>query len=98
MKIKIDSLTRLFDSKYFYMFISLALSIGLWMYITSIEEIVQQNTYNGIPVVFVGEDSIRQNRGLIISEVDTTSVRVKITGNSRALSKFNAGDLQAVIE
>ena len=98
MKIKFDAFARFFDSKYFYMFVSLVLSVSLWMYITSVEETVQQNTYSGIPVVFVGEDSIRQNRGLIISEVDTTSVRVKITGNSRALSKFSAGDLQATID
>jgi len=98
MKIKIKALTDLFDSNYFYMFVSLVISVGLWMYITSVNETVQQNTYSGIPVVFVGEDSIRQNRGLIISEVDTTSVRVKITGNSRALSKFSAGDLQATID
>lgn len=98
MKINFVNFKNLFDSKYFWMLVSLALSIGLWMYITSVEETVQQNTYSGIPVVFAGEDSIRQNRGLIISEVDTTSVRVKITGNSRAMSKFNAGDLQATID
>lgn len=89
---------RLFDNNYFLMAISLLASIMLWVYISSVEETVQQNTYSGIPVVFVGEDSIRANRGLIISEVDTTSVRVKITGNRRALGKFNASDLRATID
>lgn len=92
------NLKKIYDSNYFWMVLSLILSIMLWVYISSVEETVQQNTYSGIPVVFVGEDSIRENRGLIISEVDTTSVRVKITGNRRALGKFNAGDLQATID
>lgn len=89
---------KLLDNNYFLMAVSLIVSIMLWVYISSVEETVQQNTYSGIPVVFAGEDSIRANRGLIISEVDTTSVRVKITGNRRALGKFNASDLQATID
>ncbi len=92
------NLKNIYNSKYFWMILSVVLSITLWVYITSVEETVQQNTYNGIPVVFSGEADMRDNRGLIISEVDTTSVRVKITGNRRALSTFNAGDLQAVID
>jgi len=93
-----ENFKRIYDSKYFWMALSLIASIMLWVYITSVEETIQQNTYSGIPVVFVGEDSIRDNRGLIISDVDRTSVRVKITGNRRALGKFNAGDLQAIID
>ena len=92
------NLKKIYDSKYTWAILSLILSICLWVYISSVEETVQQNTYSGIPVVFMGEETIRNNRGLIISEVDTTSVRVKITGNRRALGKFNAGDLQAIID
>lgn len=92
------NLKVLYDSKYFWMALSLIASIVLWVYITSVEETVQQNMYSGIPVVFMGEESIREKRGLIISDVDTTSVRVRITGNRRALGKFNASDLCAVID
>lgn len=92
------NLKNIYNNDYFWIILSVIVSFMLWTYITSIEETVQQKTYSGIPVVFTGEESIRNNRGLIISEVDTTSVRVKITGNRRALSKFNAGDLQATID
>lgn len=94
---KLD-LKKIYNSDYFWIVLSLIASFMLWTYITSVEETVQQNTYSGIPVVFTGEEAIRDSRGLIISEVDTTSVRVKITGNRRALSKFNASDLQATID
>ena len=91
-------LKKLYSNNYFWMVLSLILSITLWVYISSVEETIQQNTYSGIPVVFTGEETIRDKRGLIISDVDTTSVRVKITGNRRALAKFNASDLQATID
>ena len=92
------NLKKLYEKDAFWIIVSLIASILLWTYITSIEETIQQNTYSGIPVVFTGEESIRDSRGLIISDVDTTSVRVKISGNRRALSKFNASDLQATID
>jgi len=91
------NLKKLYDSKYFWMALSLIVSLVLWGYITSSEESAQQQTYTGIPVVFTGEDAIRANRGLIISDVDTTSVTVKITGNRRALSAFNRSQLRAAI-
>ena len=94
---KLD-LKKIYNSDYFWIVLSVIASFMLWMYITSVEETIQQNTYSGIPVVFTGEEAIRDSRGLIISDVDTTSVRVKISGNRRALSKFNASDLQATID
>jgi len=92
------NLKNIYNSDYFWVILSVIASFMLWTYITSVEETIQQNTYSGIPVVFTGEENIRDSRGLIISEVDTTSVRVKISGNRRALSKFNASDLQATID
>lgn len=92
------NLKDIYNNNYFWIILSVVVSFMLWTYITSVEETIQQNTYSGIPVVFTGEESIRESRGLIISEVDTTSVRVKISGNRRALSKFNASDLQATID
>lgn len=92
------NLKNIYNSNYFWVILSVIASFMLWTYITSVEETIQQNTYSGIPVVFTGEENIRESRGLIISEVDTTSVRVKISGNRRALSKFNASDLQATID
>lgn len=98
-KLNLKSLyNKLAEKNAFWILLSVTLSVLMWTYITSVEETVQQNTYSGIPVVFTGEESIRDGRGLIISDVDTTSVRVKITGNRRSLSKFNASDLQATID
>ena len=94
---KIPKIKALYDSKYFWMALSLLASILLWTYITSTEDTIQQQTYTGVPVTFTGEDTIRKTRGLIVSDVDTTSVTVKITGNRRALGLFNRNDLQANI-
>ncbi len=93
----LSKLSKLFENKHSRLFISLLLAVLLWMYSSSMQEDIQQSTYRGIPVVFTGEDSIRQSRGLIISGVDTTSVSVKITGNRRALNKINRSEIKANI-
>ena len=72
------NLKNIYNSDYFWIVLSVIASFMLWTYITSVEETVQQKTYSGIPVVFTGEETIRDSRGLIISEIDTTSVRVKL--------------------
>ena len=94
---KIPKIKALYDSKYFWMALSLLASVLLWVYITSTEDTIQQQTYTGVPVTFTGEDTIRKTRGLIISDVDATSVTVRITGNRRALGLFSRNDLQANI-
>lgn len=79
------------------MFISLCVSIMLWVYVTSVEEITKENTYRGVRVVFVGED-ILEERGLIVSNVQTSSVTVVIEGPQREMMKFSDADLEATID
>lgn len=79
------------------MFISLCVSIMLWVYVTSIDEDTQKQTYRGVRVVFVGEDTLEE-RGLIVSNMQTTSVTVTIDGPRREISKLSAADLEATID
>lgn len=91
-----QKLNEIYNSKLFWMIFSLLASVLLWAYITSIDSNEQSWTYRGIPVVFSGED-VLEDRGLIISDVDVSSVTVTITGNRRELGKFTATDLAAVV-
>ena len=94
---KNQKLKDIYNSKVFWIAISLLASISLWFYITSIEEDTQERTYRGVPVAFVGEDALAE-KGLIISNVETSSVTVTITGPRRELRKFSASDLVATID
>lgn len=91
-----QKLKNIYDSKWFWMIVSLAVSIMMWAYVTSINGDEQDRTFRGIPVVFSGED-VLEERGLVISYVDVSSVTVSITGSQRELAKFTASDLEAVV-
>lgn len=77
---------------------SLLCSLLLWVYVTSTEGDEITQTFSGVKVVFDGEDSIRESKGLVITTSQATSVRIQITGSRRALSKIEAADLSAVID
>lgn len=94
---KSQRLKNIYNSKYFWMFISLLISVLIWIYVTNVEETTSKETYRNIPVVFEGEENLRE-RGLIISQVDTTSVTVTISGKTREMAKFDASDLTAVVD
>ncbi len=78
--------------------LSVFLSIIFWVYVTNQEDQVQDFTYSGVKVVLDGEAAMRDSRGLIITSMDTNSLRVTITGSPRALAKLSAADISAVID
>lgn len=84
--------------KVLLMIVSLIASFMLWMYVTNQEGSVQEAVYPGVKVVFEGENNMRDNRGLIITSNDTTSVRVTVSGSPRVLARIDAADISAVID
>ncbi len=81
-----------------YILFSLICSLLIWVYVT---ESVGQETdlpFPGVTVVYVGEATMRESKGLIISERDTTSAKVVLTGNRRTLSTLRDADLKVVID
>lgn len=69
-----------------------------WVFVTSTEATDYSKPYSGIQVVFEGESTMRESRGLVITNRRTNSVRVEISGSRRALSNLDAADLTAVID
>ena len=74
------------------------LSVIFWVYVTNQEGQEDSFTYPGVKVVLEGEANMRDSRGLIITDIDTTSMRVTVTGSPRALAKLTAADITAVID
>ena len=70
----------------------------LWVYVTTTYAEDYSDTFSGIQVVFEGESTMRESRGLVITNSNTTSVRVDISGSRRAISSLDAADLTAVID
>ena len=69
-----------------------------WVFVTSTEAEDYKQSFSGIPVVFEGESTMRGSRGLVITNRNTTSVRVTISGSRRVIANLDAADLTAVID
>ena len=73
-------------------------SILLWVYVTNQEGELDEVTYTSVKVVIEGEEAMRDSRGLIVTDVNTTSMRVTVSGAPRVLARLTAADITAVID
>ena len=94
---KMDQIKTIYNSKYFWLVISLLISILLWVYVSNEDQTSSTDTYRGIPVYFVNEERLEE-RGLIIAEQDFSSITATITGSRREMTKFRASDLKVEID
>lgn len=88
---------KVFDNKIFRMIISLLASLLIWIYVTGTqEEVIFKDLYN-ISVVFSGADAMKESKGFVVTDVDTESVSVRISGTRQNIGKLDSSDLKAVI-
>ena len=80
------------------MILSLLASLVLWAYISNQDTTSISKQLTGIQVQFSGEDLLREERNLAISDVDTTSVNVWIRGSRRAIGALDGSQVVAVID
>lgn len=86
------------DSKIFWAVISLLASVLLWVYVTTTQGDVSEQTYEGVSVVFNGEDTLRETEGLVISNVSSETVNVRIRATRRELSKLTSSNISAYVD
>ena len=77
---------------------SLICAFLIWVYVSEANGGETDMPFSGVSVVYEGESTMRESRGLIISERDATSARVILTGNRRTVSALSANDLRVVID
>ena len=77
---------------------SLVCALLIWVYVTDTVGEDIDRPFSGVKVVFEGENAMRESRGLVISDINTTSVKVNISGNRRTVSSLDSADLTVVID
>ena len=95
---KKTAINKITSSKLFWIIISVLASLFLWMYVTTTEGTEREKQFSGIQVEFIGEDVMRDSRGLIITNVENNSVSVTLSGNRRTLSNLDATSITATID
>ena len=89
---------KIYDSRAFWIIVSVLASLALWVYVTSVdgEEITQ--VFRGIQVELVGDDTLRDSKGMVITDMETSTVNVQISGPRRVVGMLDAEDLMAQVD
>lgn len=85
------------DSRLFWMMISAVLALVLWVYygMNFGSEITM--TFYGVEVTYTGQDALRDSQSLIISQEETTTVTLTLTGSRRDIARLTSSELKAVV-
>jgi len=77
-----------------YLILSFILAIFLWFYVMGIQDPTISETFYGVKVTVVGEDTLYQNNGFtVMSNVDNSTVNVRLSGKRSVILKVNPQDI-----
>ena len=85
-------------SKVWSMLLSVALAVGLWMYVITAVSPNSRSTVSDIPVVFEGETWLLENRNLMITSGMDTTVDLELYGNRSDLNKLNRSNVTLKVD
>ena len=89
---------KIYNSKAFWMIVSLLASLAIWVYVTSVETDESKTTFRGVKVELVGEDILRDSRNLVVTDMDTSTVTVEVVGPRRIIGSLSSDQLVAQVD
>lgn len=89
---------KLYDSRAFWMIVSLLASLATWVYVTSMQSTEFSQTFYGVEVELVGESTLRETKNMVITDLDTSTVTVRIKGPRRIVAGLDPSDLKACVD
>lgn len=95
---KLDFMKKLYDSRAFWMIVSLLASLMIWVYVTGMQSERYEQTFYSVEVELVGEDSLRETKNMVITDLDTSTVTVRIVGPRRIVAGLDASDIKACVD
>jgi YbbR domain-containing protein len=89
---------KIYNSKAFWMIVSLLASLAIWVYVTSVETDEIKTTFRGVKVELVGEDILRDSKNLVVTDLDTSTVTVEVVGPRRIIGSLSSDQLVAQVD
>lgn len=89
------------NKKILTVLLALVIALGLWLYVVLVENPEKEATLHNVPVVFSGEDILREDYDLIISSTNVESgVTLEFRGRLSELNKLrdDKSELEVVID
>ncbi len=91
-------INKLKNSRVFWIAVSVLTSLAIWVYITSVESDETSKTFRNVRVEVIGEDALESAKNMVVTELDTSTVNIEVTGSRRAVAKLKADDIVAQID
>lgn len=88
---------KLPDSRILWALLSLLAAFLVWVYYTTNFATTTSMPFYDVEVVYSGEEAMRDSQSLVISQEDTETVDITLTGSRRELAKLTSADLKAVV-
>lgn len=89
------------NKRWLRILLALVVSVGLWVYVVTVENPVQEIEINNIPVMFSGEDLLREDYDLLVTGSNVLSgVTLEFSGKLSDLKKLqdDRSELQVTID
>ena len=93
-----NPLRIILNSRLFWAVFSLIASMLIWTYVVSTEESDVTQVFSNIQLEVTGEDTLLNNRELVVTDVDPTEVRVEIHGPRRIVNALDPDSLIAQVD
>lgn len=84
-------------SKITSILLSLAIALGLWLYVITTISPGYVDTISGIPVIFEGETALKE-KGLMITSENDTTVSLKLSGNRSDVTKLDKSNITVKVD
>lgn len=91
------TLNKLRDSRLLWALLSLLSAFLIWVYYTTNYGADVERTFYGVEVTYTGESALRDSLNLVISQEETTSVNLTLSGPRREIAKLTSADIKAVV-
>ena len=85
-------------SKVWMAALSLAISIGLWVFVVTVVSPESEATYYNVPVIYQGESVLNEDRRLMITSGMENSVTLRLSGNRTDLNKLNSSNITVIAD
>jgi YbbR domain-containing protein len=92
------NIKKLYNSRAFWMIVSLICSVIMWVYVASVETEEFKQTFRGVRVQLVGETLLRDSKNLVITDMDTSTVTVEVVGPRRVVGSLDSDNISAQID
>jgi len=93
-----SQMKKIYDSKAFWIIVSLLISLTFWIYVTSVESDEFKQTFRGVPVDLINENILKDSRNLVVTDLDTNTVTVEVIGPRRIVGSLDADDIVAQVD